>query len=189
MNENLKKITTGAVMIALATALSFITLFKGINGGSVTAGSMVPIILFSLMYNIKWSALVGVVYALIQMMLGFYPPPTPDFLSFVLVILLDYIIAFGILALAGPIARSISKNKKPTLLTAGIATAAVMVCRFLCHFLSGIIIWDSFAPEGVAPWLYSLGYNGGYMGPELVISVVLVCLLLPAMNKISSLRQ
>ncbi len=141
MNENLKKITTGAVMIALATALSFVTLFKGINGGSVTAGSMVPIIVFSLMYNIKWSALVGVVYAMIQMILGFYAPPTPDFFSFLLVIMLDYIIAFGVLAFAGPIARALSRGKSPTMLTFGISTAAVVACRFVCHFLSGIIIW------------------------------------------------
>lgn len=184
MNTNLKKLTTGAVMIALATALSLVTLFKAPYGGSVTAGSMIPIVLFSMMFDLKWSLLVSVTYGVIQMILGFYAPPTPDFISFVLVILLDYIVAFGVLAFAGPIARVLHRGDKLSIVPAAVSTAVVMVLRFLCHFLSGIIIWDVYAPEGVAPWFYSLTYNGGYMLMELIISVVIICLLTPALNRL-----
>ena len=184
MNTNLKKLTTGAVMIALATVLSFVKLFEAPYGGSVTAGSMIPIVLFAVLFDVKWGTLVSVTYGVIQMILGFYAPPTPDFLSFTLVILLDYIIAFGGLVVAGPVARLLHKGKDLGVVSVGIGTAVAMVVRFLCHFLSGILIWAPYTPEGMEPWFYSLTYNGGYMLMELIISVVIICLLVPALNRI-----
>ena len=49
--------------------------------------------------------------------------------------------------------------------------------RFLCSFASGILIWGEYAPEGQPVWLYSLTYNGGYMLPELIITVAAAVLL------------
>lgn len=163
-----KKLTLAGMLIALATVLSLIKIFDMPYGGSVTAGSMVPIIIFSMMSDIKWSITQAVVYSLVQLLLGWYAPPAQTFTSFAAVILLDYVIAFGGLGLAGPIARRLGGGR--------VATAAgalsVMFIRFLCHFLSGILIWSSLAPEGQPVWLYSLLYNGGYMLGETVVTVV-----------------
>ena len=49
--------------------------------------------------------------------------------------------------------------------------------RFLCHFVSGVIFFASFAPPGMSPWLYSVIYNGSYLVPELVISVIVIQVL------------
>lgn len=170
-----KKLTLAGMFIALATVLSFIKLFNMIYGGSVTAGSMVPIILFSLMCDFKWGIIQATIYGLIQLMLGWYAPPAQTFASFVLVILLDYVIAFGILGLSGAIARKIGGG----LIAISIGTLTSLFIRFLCHFASGILIWHSYAPPGQPVWLYSLLYNGGYMLGETVITLFAVLLIYP----------
>lgn len=173
MNQNTKRLTESAIMIALASVLSLIILFQLLQGGAITPASMVPIILIALRYDVKWAMLSSLVYAGIQMILGFYAPPTPNFLNFVLVVLLDYVVAFGVLGLAGVFGRLFKKPIVQIL----FGSAVVISIRFLCHFASGIIIWSSYAPEGQPVWLYSLLYNGFYMLGELIVSMVVLGVL------------
>jgi len=175
MNQNTKRLTESAVMIALATVLSLITLVQLPQGGAITPASMVPIILISLRYDVKWAMLTSLVYAGIQMIIGFYAPPTPNFFNFLLVVLLDYVVAFGVLGLAGSIGRVLKKPIAQILFGAGI----VIGMRFLCHFASGILIWSSYAPEGQPVWLYSLLYNGSYMLGEIIVSLIVLAVLFP----------
>jgi thiamine transporter len=53
-----------------------------------------------------------------------------------------------------------------------------VLARFLCHFVSGVAFFDSYAPEGWNPYLYSAAYNAGYLVPSLVIALVVVAVLL-----------
>ncbi len=175
-----KTITMGGITAALALVLSFIKLFDMPYGGSVTAASMVPVIFFSLTSDFKSSFWQSMVYALLQLILGFYAPPAKTFISYAAVVFLDYVAAFGVLSLAGPIARKFKDFR----LGSTVAAAAVVAMRFVCHFASGILIWASLAPEGQSVWLYSLVYNGGYMLGELVITTA-VTLLLSTTVKVS----
>lgn len=164
-----RNMTICAVMIALATVLSLIPIYNAPFGGTVTLGSMVPLVLICAMVkDYRWSYLSCFIYSLIQMLIGFTAPPTANFIYFVAVVLLDYVIAFTSIAVANPI----SKLFKNELLGIGVGAAVAMVRRFVCHFLSGILIWGAYAPEGQPVWLYSVLYNGGYMLPELVITVI-----------------
>jgi len=81
-------------------------------------------------------------------------------------VLLDYPIAFGLLGIAGFF------RKRPL-----IGTSLGIIGRFLAHFLSGIIFFASYAPEGMHPAIYSAIYNGGYLLVELVISIYVIFLL------------
>ncbi|WP_458861989.1 energy-coupled thiamine transporter ThiT [Acidaminobacterium chupaoyuni] len=173
MHNTTKRLTESAIMVALATVLSMVQIVKLQNGGSVTAASMVPIIFIALRNGTSWGLLTSVVYAGMQMLIGFYPPPTPNFISFAAVVMLDYVIAFGGLGLAPLFAKLFGKKK---VLGAAVATACVCVLRFVAHYLSGLIIWGSGDPS-VPAWLFSLTYNGSYMLPETIISVIVVSLL------------
>ena len=173
-----RKLSLAGMLIALATVLSFVKLFEAPYGGSVTAGSMVPIILYSMMVDFKWGTLQALVYGLIQLMLGWYAPPAQTFLSFVLVILLDYVIAFGGLGAAGAISRKIGGRVGTVM-----GTLTPLAIRYICHFASGILIWNSLAPQGQPVWLYSLLYNGGYMLWEAVITLAVVLLIQPRLKK------
>ncbi|MHC1696237.1 MAG: energy-coupled thiamine transporter ThiT [Eubacteriales bacterium] len=173
-------LTSSAVMLALGMVLSMFAVYKLPNGGSVTFASMVPIVLIALIYPAKWAVFVSFTYSMLQMAVGFYPPPTQDILSFVLVILLDYVLAFTVLGLAGAIARRLPSP----VAGAAVGTAVVVLVRLACSFLSGILIWYPYAPEGTPVWIYSLGYNSSYMIPELIITTVVIVLLSPVMKSI-----
>lgn len=175
MNSKTHKLVEGALMVALATLLSFITIYQLPQGGGITAFSMLPIILMSFKNGPKWGAFTGFAYALIQLILGFQNVVyCPTLLSQIACILLDYIIPYTLLGTACLFAKAIPNQM------GGIAFGTAVVCliRFLCSFLSGVLIWAGYAPEGTPAWLYSLVYNGSYMLPETVITVVgalLVC--------------
>ena len=172
-HEKVQQMTVTAVMLALATVLSLVKVFELPQGGSITAASMAPIIIISLLYRTKWSLFASVIYAGLQMLTGFYPPPTQDFISFFAVIMLDYVLAFGVLGFAGLIAKPF--KYKP--IGAVVGTVVVLAARLLCHFLSGILVWSSYAPEGQPVWAYSLGYNGSFMLGEAIITSVVIFLL------------
>lgn len=175
-----KKLTTSAMLIALSAILSMIVLFNAPYGGTVTAASMVPVIIIGILFGNKWGLLSGFVYALLQMLTGgIAPPPTPSLFLYVLVIFLDYIIAFTSLGFSG-FFYNLFKNTK---LSYALSGALAMFIRFICHFLSGILIWHVYAPEGTPVWLYSLLYNGGYMLPEIIISVITLLLLSSPLKK------
>lgn len=64
-----------------------------------------------------------------------------------------------------------------------VGSAVVCLIRFLCSFLSGVLIWGNLS-DGLPAWTYSLGYNASYMLPETVLTVVAVVLLHKAAPKL-----
>ena len=166
-------------MVAVATVLSMIPLIRLPQEGTVTLASMTPIIIFSFSANLKYSIITAFVYSLIQMMLGGIAPPAENFVSYMAVILLDYVIAFTVLGFAGSIKRKF-KNKY---IGAGVASVVVTFVRFICHFMSGILIWSVYAPEGQSAALYSLIYNGSYMSIEMVITTIAAIILVNHIDK------
>lgn len=94
-----------ALMIAVGTVLAQIKIFEMPFGGSVTLVSMLPFILVSFRHGVKWGLATGFVNSLLQMLLGFYAPPAGTVAAFVGVVLLDYVLAFTLLGLAGVIAK------------------------------------------------------------------------------------
>ena len=164
-----RALAESALLVALATVLSVYAIFKLPYGGSTTIGSMIPIMLVSMKYPFSWSLLVALVYSLIQMLTGFYAPPVENLLSYALMVLLDYVVAFGVLCLAGPVYKALGQ-KWPARIRLTSAAVFCIFLRFICHFLSGMIIWGVYAPEGQPVWLYSLLYNGAYMLAEGLIS-------------------
>ena len=168
-----------ALMIALGTVLANIKIYELANGGSVTLFSMVPFILVSFRHGAKWGLFTGFVNSLLQMLLGFYAPPAPGLLPLFGMIMLDYVLAFSLLGLACVFAKPF-KNR---LLGVAVGSAVVCLIRFLCSFLSGVLIWGDLS-GGLPTWTYSLGYNASYMLPETVLTVVAVVLLHKAAPKL-----
>ena len=182
MKDNKTKILVeGAVMVALATVLSFIRVFKLPWGGSITLLSMLPIVLFSIRRGVKSGLTVSFVFALVQFAQGvmdglFGWGLTPGML--IACILLDYLGAFTVLGIAG----SFRRKGLPGWI-GGISLAIAL--RFVLHFLSGVVIWQSFGElwNGFSTdntFLYSFLYNGCCMLPELIFTLVGAVALLSA---------
>ena len=169
--KNTKVLVEGAIMVALATVLSFIRIVKLPWGGSITLLAMLPITLFSIRRGVKAGMVVSILFSLIQFFQGILDGVfgwglTPGML--IACILLDYLLAYSVLGIAG-----IFKKKGLPGWIGG--TALALFLRFLMHFLSGVIIWKSvgalwgnFTTENF--YVYSLLYNGAYMLPELIFT-------------------
>lgn len=180
-NTKTQIMVEGAVMVALATALSFIPIIQLPWGGTVTLLSMLPIAIFSIRRGIKAGFTASFLYALIQFAQGtmkglFGWGLTPGMLA--ACIFLDYIGAFFVLGIAG-----IFRKKNFPGWMSGITLAVIL--RFLFHFLSGVVIWQSvgelwpgFSTDNT--YLYSFLYNGCYMLPELILTLAGAAALLKA---------
>lgn len=219
--------------VAVSTALSYVKVFSLPQGGSVTAGSMVPIIWLSLRRGPKIGVFAAVLYGLVQLVVE-------PFIFHPVQVLLDYPVAFGALGLAGFFQKRPSFGKGITItidrlivallcavfffffgfelmqlrssealffawifafsfifllwiesrrqaremreqwqnVTPALVGAAVGIFgRFLAHFVSGVVFFGAFAPEGMSPIVYSAFYNGAYLVPELLVSGYLIYLL------------
>ena len=170
-----------ALMVAIGTVLANIKIFTMPNGGSVTLLSMLPFVLVSFRHGVKWGLFTGLVNGCLQMLLGFWAPPTPTFIYFLGEILLDYLVAFTPLGLAG-----LFKGKKW-----GIFVGTVVGClgRFVVHYISGVTIYKILAPTEFMKWTftspsaYSLVYNGSYMLPNTIIALVIAAVLYKPLKK------
>ncbi len=146
-----------AITIALSTVLGTISIYKMPQGGSVTLGSMVPILLLTFIYGPEVGFLTGFVYGLINLITGPY-------ILHPIQVLLDYPLPFMLLGTAGYF-----KNTY-------VGSTVGIFARFVCHLLSGVVFFGSFAGDQ-NPLIYSIIYNGSYLLPELIITVVIMALL------------
>jgi thiamine transporter len=161
----------GAIMIALATVLSYIRVYKLPWGGSITLFSMLPIALYSIKYGVKRGLEAGFLFSLIQLGQGVIDGLFGwglTKISLVGCILFDYILPFTLIGLAGML-------RKKGAVGWIVGTVAALLIRFACHFTTGVIIWKTFGElwDGFSTdntYLYSLLYNGSYMLPEIILT-------------------
>lgn len=175
---NTRAMVECALMIAVGTVLAQIKIFTMPYGGSVTLVSMLPFILVSFRHGVKWGLFTGFINGLLQLITGFYAPPSGTLTALIAMILLDYLLAFMALGLA----QAFAKPFKSRLAGVAVGSAAVCVLRFICSFLSGALLWGSYQSyydwaAGLSVWEYSFIYNGSYMLPELVITTVCACIM------------
>ena len=156
-----KQLTFCAVAMALALVTSFIKVASLPMGGSITLFSMFFMCFIGYLYGPKIGIMTGVAYGILQLILEpyIYAP---------LQVLLDYPLAFGALGLSGFF------SKKKFGLTTGVIVG--ILGRYICHVISGYVFFASYAPEGMNPMIYTLGYNATYIVPELIATVIVVSL-------------
>ena len=155
-----RMLANAALCIALSFVLSYIRLYKLPQGGSITLASMLPLFLFAYAYGVGPGMLVGAAYGILQFIQDAYFVHPIE-------LLLDYPLAFAMLGLAGLASRFSDKWG----LIPGIILGTFG--RFVCAFLSGVIFFGMYAPEGQSVLVYSAVYNGFYLIPEAIICIVL----------------
>ena len=67
-------------------------------------------------------------------------------------------------------------------------TALAFLARFLCHVISGVVFFASYAPESMNPLAYSLAFNATYLIPEFLICC-LILRLLPVKRLLAAMGQ
>lgn len=179
-----RMLVESAILIAIATVLNEFVAFKApwAFGGSVTLGSMLPLVLISWRWGLRQGLFSAFIFALLQMMIGFSNVTYGRTLfQMIGIALLDYVLAYTAYGLAG-IFRGRVKNNLAAL-AAGIVLVGAL--RFVCSFLSGWMIWDALWPneQGLSGALYSLIYNGGYILPDVFIAATAGLLLFAPMKR------
>ena len=156
---NTRRLVESGLMIALATILSMLKVYQLPWGGSVTLCSMLPMILLSYRYGLKWGTFSALVYAILQGLLGAVDGTfsmvalgaeeglvssgvfvVPYWLAVIGILLMDYIIAFTVLGLGG----TFKKGENPPI---SLLKGTLLACgaRYLVHVLSGFLFFGTFA--------------------------------------------
>lgn len=173
-NMKLRALCEGAIMVAIAQILAYIKLWEMPWGGSVVL-AMVPIVLFSVRWGLGSGLIAGFAFGVLQFMFdGGFAIGWQSIIG-------DYLLAFTVLGFAG-----LARGKK-----GGIFVGSVIagVARFLVHYVVGATIWAEYMPETffgltmTSPWFYSLLYNIAYMGPNIIITLLVFALLYKPMGK------
>lgn len=199
--KNLHMLVESAIMLTMGVALEFISKMFSLElpfGGQITIVSMLPIVLISYRHGVKWGLFSSFVYSLLQIALGlktvtaaFQPGYFGDsvlLLNAIIMLLMDYIIAYTVLGFGG-IFRNKIKNAAVSLSLGSIVALAL---RYAVHILSGYILFSGwaewfFTQEGFPAWgatlvenvspnllgfIYSVVYNGLYMIPEIILTAI-----------------
>lgn len=161
-----RRLVESALLIAIGTVLSVLTVAQLPYGGSVTLASMLPMVLISYRHGTVWGLGCGVVYGILQQLLGLSSLSYfTTWQSIVAIILLDYVVAFAVSGLGGIFRR--------TRLSQGVALTlgSLLVCllRYICHVVSGATVWAGLSIPTTAALAYSFIYNATYMVPETVV--------------------
>lgn len=172
-------------MVALAAVLSMIKVYKLPWGGSITLISMLPICMFSIKHGVKKGLAVSLLYAVVQLFLDLGEVMSWGLTAGVLItcFLLDYLLAYTVLGFAG----MLRKKGMPGWIA---GTVIAMLLRLGSHYLSGILIWHSVGEIWNLninnQYIYSLIYNGSYMVPEIIFTVIASVILykIPQIQKL-----
>ncbi len=157
-----RQLVFSAMAMALAMITSNIKLFHMPMGGSVTLLSMLFICLIGYWYGSYAGLLTAIAYGFLQLVSNPYIISLPQ-------MLVDYIFAFGALGLSGLFAQS-----KDGLIKGYLAG---VLGRYFFTFLSGMIFFGMYAADyNMSAPIYSLVYNGAYLGAEAAITVIVLCL-------------
>ncbi len=159
-----------SLMLAFSIVLHYLKIYHFPQGGSVTFGAMIPLILISLRYGAGVGALAGFIFGLINIL-------QDPFILHPIQVLFDYPLPFMAMGLAGIFSEKIF-----------LSTVLAFVGRFICHFISGVIFFASYAPEGMSPIIYSLTANATYLIPETLICLV-VLKILPVKRLLDAMKD
>ncbi len=206
MSTKTKRITESAMLLAMAIVLELISktfIPEQTFGGQITIVSMLPVVLISYRHGMKWGFVASFTYSLLEMALGaktvssaFLPGFFGDgamIVNAVIMCLLDYVIAYTVLALGGIFRNRIQKPGVSLMAGSLVAQGA----RYVTHILSGYILFSSWAEyyftqegfpawgaqlvESLSPaglgWVYSVVYNGMYMFPEMVFTAIVALVI------------
>lgn len=162
-----KALVFSAMAMALAMVTSMVKLVDMPMGGSVTLCSMMFVCLVGYIFGLRTGLLTAIAYGFLQLVVDPYIISIPQMFT-------DYIFAFGALGLSG-----IFSGKKNGMLWGYLVG---VLGRYFFTFLSGMIFFGSNAAGyNMSAPIYSLAYNGAYLGPEALVTVVVM--LMPPVNK------
>ena len=131
---------------------------------------MLPILFIALRWGAGPGMMTGLVYGLVQFALG-------PFIISPVELVLDYPLPYMLVGLAGIFKNKINLEAKGKGRIYGWLSLAVFtggLGRFISHFLSRIIFFAQYVPEGQSSLVYSAISNISYLLPSLFLSYIII---------------
>ena len=165
--ENILKISTGGICLALAFVLSQLKLFEMPMGGSVTPASTLPIIVYGVAFGPVWGFIIAFIFSLLQLIGGWLVTPFQ--------VILDYTIGYTALGFAGfaalkadsrsKIKDALGRFRAASLIKVIAFSAVAYIVRWLGSVASGVIFYADYAAEAGydSALVYSMVYNGSFL--------------------------
>lgn len=146
------------------------------QGGSISL-VMLPIILMAIRWGLSAGLITGLLVGLLNMTINPYIVHWAQ-------ALLDYVFAFSFVGFAAVFRKQIldgtSKNSKKKIAWFTVFGAVIGgLLRLLCHTVAGAIFFKEYAGDQNA-WIYSIGYNGSYMIPSIILTAIAAVLIFTA---------
>ena len=180
--KTLYTLCENSVMVALAIVLSFIEIQLGPSGGSINF-TMLPLLIIAYRNGVVWGIGSGMIFGFVKCIIGGgigWGLPS---------ILLDYVLAYGAVGVAG-----IFKRKRRIL-----TLSALLGCfaRYVVHFISGITLYAITVPTEVETvgavfsnaWGYSAVYNLVYMVPSSIVCIILISFMPPIFKQMDKIMK
>lgn len=145
-----------SLMLALSIILNYLRIYHFPQGGSVTLGGEIPLLLIAFRYGAGVGILAGFLFGLITII-------QDPFILHPIQVLFDYPLPHMAIGLAG----FFPKKKY-------FVTVLAFCVKFICHFISGVVFFASYAPEGYSPIVYSLVANASYIIPDMIICILIL---------------
>ncbi|HEX6923746.1 MAG TPA: energy-coupled thiamine transporter ThiT, partial [Bacillales bacterium] len=146
MNNRVNLMTEIAIMVAAAFVLSFVGFdAPWAYGGSISL-EMLPIVLMAYRRGVKAGVVTGMIFGIVDFL------TEPSFVH-PISILVDYPIAFLLVGFAGIIKPNPDNSNFNQGMAIIAGTFIGTALRFVAHFISGIVWWGTFAPEGTPVWI------------------------------------
>ena len=155
----LTQLTSSAICIALSVILSQIRLYRMPQGGSVTAFSMLFLVLVGYWFGARAGFMAGVACGLLRLLMDpFFVHPIQ--------LLLDYPIAYALLG-----CFVMFRYKRFGLqITYLLGTFG----SFFAHFIAGAVFFAENTPDGQHFILFSAVYNLAHIGPEVLVTLIII---------------
>lgn len=146
-------------------------------GGSINLSAL-PILILAIRHGVKIGCITGGLYGVLDFILNpyvFHP----------IQVIVDYPVAFALLGLAGVASGDGERDIDSLKLRLRIAFGIILGngLRLTAHFISGLVFFAEYVPEGQSAWFYSLSYNASYIVPETIIGIILVQFMLRFVHK------
>lgn len=175
-NTNLQAMIEAAILAALALVIDILPLSIKLPGGGSISFAMIPIFIIAYRWGFKASFLSGLIWGLLQIVVGdaYILTPVQAFI--------EYFIAFAFIGFSGlfhtPIQQALANRQKTkAIMYIIIATFIGSLARYFWHFIAGVIFFGQYAPKGQSAVLYSFIINGSTMIGSFALCAILLVIL------------
>lgn len=173
-NSKTKKLVEMSILVALAFVLDYVAnIYSGWFwpfGGSISI-SLVPLAVIAFRYGWVAGFLSGFTMGLLQLLTGAY-------IMHPIQVLFDYPLPYAVLGFAGFFASKVNVVEVgQRSLYIWLATGIGSIARLVCHIISGVVFFADYAPEGMNPVVYSVGYNTPFVLASYILSAIILVIL------------